>query len=154
MKLAKPFMVGLLIAFIAIQFFQPGRNQIGQAGNSTFAETFSIPDTVHALFKNACFDCHSNNTKYPWYSNIQPVGWFLAQDIVRGKAKLNFDELGSLSLRRQISKFHGIENRIKDGTMPLASYQFMHPRARLSEVEERLIINWIETVIQTLDPKK
>jgi hypothetical protein len=114
------------------------------------SKTYSIPNNVHTLFKNACFDCHSNNTSYPWYSNIQPIGWILAKDIENGKAKVNFSEFGSLSSRRQISKLQGVENRIKDGTMPLPEYQFMHPSARLTEEERRLLIDWIQKTKDTL----
>jgi len=114
------------------------------------SKTFNVPSNVYTLLKNACFDCHSNNTSYPWYSNIQPIGWILAKDIENGKAKVNFSEFGSLSSRRQISKLQGVENRIKDGTMPLPEYQFMHPSARLTEEERRLLIDWIQKTKDTL----
>ena len=123
---------------------QPARNQSGQVQQSDISNTYNIPDNVHVLLKNACFDCHSNTTNYPWYSNIQPMGWLIAEDIKNGKTKLNFSELGSLSSRRQVSKLQEVENRIKDGTMPLPSYQFMHPSARLTEEERLLLIDWIQ----------
>jgi hypothetical protein len=140
----------VLIGFIVIQFIQPAPNQSGQVLQTDLSKTYSIPNNVHTLFKNACFDCHSNNTSYPWYSNIQPIGWILAKDIENGKAKVNFSEFGSLSSRRQISKLQGVENRIKDGTMPLPEYQFMHPSARLTEEERRLLIDWIQKTKDTL----
>lgn len=132
------------MAFIVIQFMQPARNQSGQAVQSDILTTYSIPDNVYTLFKNACFDCHSNNTNYPWYSNIQPMGWLLAQDIENGKAKLNFNDLGSLSSRRRVSKLQEIENMIKDGTMPLPAYKLMHKNARLTKEQQDLLIRWIE----------
>ena len=144
----------VLIVFAVIQFMQPARNQSGQVLQTEFSNTYSIPNNVHTLFKNACFDCHSNNTSYPWYSNIQPVGWLLAKDIKDGKAKLNFSEFGSISSRRQISKLQGVENRIKDGTMPLPVYQFMHPSARLTEEERRLLIDWIERTKDSITLKR
>ncbi len=139
-----------LIAIIVIQFLQPARNQSGQAVQSDISNTYSIPDSVHTLLGNACFDCHSNNTNYPWYSNIQPMGWLIERDIKNGKAKLNFSELGSLSSRRQVSKLQGVENRIKDGTMPLSSYQFMHPSARLTEEERQVLVDWIQKAQDTI----
>ncbi len=144
MKRAKQILFVFLIVFIVIQFLQPARNQSGQVSQTEFSNTYSIPNNVHTLFKNACFDCHSNNSSYPWYFNIQPVGWILARDIKNGKAKLNFSEIGSLSSRRQISKLQEVENRIKDGTMPLPAYQVMHPSARLTEEERRLLVDWIQ----------
>lgn len=144
----------MLIVFIIIQFIQPARNQSGQELPAEFSRTYSIPSNVHTLFKNACFDCHSNNSSYPWYFNIQPVGWILARDIENGKAKVNFSEFGSLSSRRQISKLQEVENRIKDGTMPLPVYQFMHPSARLTEEERRLLIDWIQKTTESITLNK
>lgn len=150
MKRVKRLLLVILIVFILIQFVRPVRNQSGQDEQSAIAVPFSIPDTVYSLFQNACFDCHSNDTNYPWYSNIQPVGWLIEKDISDGKAKLNFSELGSLSPRRQMSKWQNVENRIKDGTMPLPMYQFMHPRARLTEAERQRLIDWVRKTMDTL----
>lgn len=154
MKHVKQILFVVLIALIALQFMQPARNQSGQVLESDISMTYSVPDTVHALFKNACFDCHSNNTDYPWYSSIQPVGWMLAQDVKLGKDKLNFSEIGALSSRRQISKLQQVENRIKDGTMPLPAYQLMHPSARPTEEERQLLIDWIQKTRDTIASRK
>jgi len=144
MKRVKQLLVALLLAFAVIQFIQPARNQSGQAVQLDFSNTTTVPDTIYTLFKNACFDCHSNNTNYPWYSNIQPMGWFMASDIENGKAKLNFNDLGSLSSRRLESKLQETENMIKDGTMPLPAYKLMHEGARLTKEEREALIGWIE----------
>lgn len=144
MHFIKKILLAILVVFIAIQFMQPARNQSGQEEQADISKTYSIPDTIYALFKNTCFDCHSNNTNYPWYSNIQPMGWLIAGDIENGKTKLNFSEFGSLSSRRQISKLVDIENRIKDGTMPLPAYKLMHENARLTKEDQELLIDWIE----------
>ena len=97
MNRLKQILFVLLIVFIGIQFMQPARNESGQVLQTDISKTYNIPNNVHTLFKNACFDCHSKNTNYPWYSNIQPMGWLIARDIKNGKAKLNFSELGSIS---------------------------------------------------------
>jgi hypothetical protein len=148
MKFIKRILFMLLIAFVGIQFIQPARNQSGQVMESDIANTDSIPSNVYARLKSSCYDCHSNNSTYPWYSNIEPIGWMLAKDIENGKAMLNFSEFGSLSSRRRVSKLRDVENRIKDGTMPLPGYLFMHPGARITEEEKKLLINWIEATIQ------
>jgi hypothetical protein len=149
----KQILFALLIVFIVVQFLQPARNQSGQVLQTELANTYSIPNNVHTLFKNACFDCHSNNTSYPWYSYVQPVGWLLAMDVENGKAKLNFSEFGSLSPRRQISKLREVENRIKDGTMPLPAYQLMHPDARLTQEGRQLLVDWIQKAKDGLQEK-
>ena len=93
------------------------------------SKVIAIPDTVLTLLKNACFDCHSNNTDYPWYSNIQPMGWLMAYHIKKAKSQLNFSDFGSYSQRRQLSKLDGIANSIKDDIMPIKSYKIMHKSA-------------------------
>jgi hypothetical protein len=149
-KISLRILAALLIIFIAIQFIRPDRNISGQVFQTDISNTYSIPANVYTLLKNACYDCHSNNTNYPWYSNIQPIGWFLANDIKNGKAKINFSEFGSLSSRRQISKLKGIENQIKDGSMPLPSYQLLHKEAQLTDGQKKLLIDWIRTTRDSL----
>jgi len=130
------------IVFIAIQFIQPAKNISSQVSATDISKTIPVPDNVQAILKNACYDCHSNNTNYPWYAYIQPAGWLLSSHIAEAKGKLNFNEFGNLSVRRQISKLDGIANSIKDDIMPLSSYKMMHKNARLSTNEKELLIKW------------
>src|SRR3990170_2982997 len=103
MKLLKKVLIGLLIVFVAIQFIQPARNSKQQGIASGITTQYNMPSNVEGLLRTACYDCHSNNTRYPWYANIQPMGWLLADHIKDGKAELNFDEFGSYPKRRQLS---------------------------------------------------
>ena len=146
MRRLKKIFLGLLIGLVLIQFIQPVRNKSNGMLSTDVTKTINVPENVNGILKTACYDCHSNNTNYPWYSRIQPFGWLLAKHIKDGKAKLNFNEFGSYSLRRQISKLNGIGNSIKDGTMPLSSYTLLHKNARLSKEDKDLIVEWaIET---------
>lgn len=154
MKRIKKILFVFLLAFIVLQFIQPARNQSGQVLQTDISNTYTIPPQVYTLFKNACYDCHSNNTSYPWYFYIQPTGLILAKDIKDGKAKLNFSEFGSISSRRQISKLQDVENRIKDGTMPLQAYQFMHKNAKLTKDDKGLLIEWIEETKDSITIKR
>lgn len=135
--------VGLLVLFIFIQFVQPTRNKSNQSLQTDLVKLFVVPSEVLKVLEAACFDCHSNNTKYPWYSWVQPFGWILANHIRKGKEDLNFSEFGSYSVRRQLSKLTGVANSIKDGSMPLSSYTLLHKTARLSKDEKALLINWV-----------
>ncbi|HJW15958.1 MAG TPA: heme-binding domain-containing protein [Flavisolibacter sp.] len=137
-KIATILVVGLLI----IQFIRPGRNRSNKISATDIIYTCDIPSNVHQVLKTSCYDCHSNNTNYPWYANIQPFGWLLANHIQEGKKELNFSEFGSYTLRRQKSKLKGIENSIRDGSMPLGSYILMHKEALLSNKEKALLIGW------------
>ena len=92
MHVIKKLLVVLLIAFIIIQFIRPVRNKSEQVLPTDITKTFNVPDSVLNLLKISCYDCHSNNTNYPWYSNIQPVAWLLDSDVKNGKDKLNFSD--------------------------------------------------------------
>jgi len=96
MGLFKKILLVILIVFIAIQFIIPARNTSGQVLPTDITKTVNIPDKVLDVFKNSCYDCHSNNTRYPWYVNIQPMGWVMASHIKNGKENLNFSEFGEL----------------------------------------------------------
>ena len=143
MSLLKKISFVLLIVFIAIQFIQPARNTNGQVAQADITKHFSVPANVEGVLKISCYDCHSNNTYYPWYANIQPMGWLLANHIKDGKAELNFNEFGNYSERRQLSKLKAINNSIKDGTMPLSSYIVLHQDAKLSKESKALISEWV-----------
>lgn len=134
--------LAVLIVLAGIQFIQPVRNENGSALQTDIFKTISIPANVQLILQTACYDCHSNNTNYPWYTNIQPMGWLLANHIKEGKAELNFNDFGSYSQRRQQSKLKSIASQVKDGEMPLTSYVLMHKSARLTEEQKALIIDW------------
>lgn len=154
MNRAKKILFAVLIGCIVIQFLQPARNETGRVPQTDLEGVYNVPPKVRDLLQNACYDCHSDNTSYPWYGYIQPIGWILARDIENGKSKLNLSEFGSLSARRQSSRLRGIANQLMEGTMPLRAYQFMHPRSRLTEEERRLIIEWARATTDSLALRK
>ena len=147
-------MLAILIVLVLVQFIQPARNKSGQALPKDITKMYRMPDTVQTILKNACYDCHSNNTAYPWYVNIQPMGWLMAKHIKDGKTDLNFNEFGGYSKRRQLSKLKSIGSSIKDGTMPLPSYTWMHKNARLTKNEKAIIIDWVTKTKDSLSIKK
>jgi hypothetical protein len=152
-KRLKRILLMLLVVFIAIQFIQPARNRSEEVLNSDITKTCNIPENVQVILKYSCYDCHSNNTHYPWYSRMQPGAWFMARHIRKGKAEINFSEFGSYSQRRQISKLKGIENSVKEGTMPLWSYNLIHRNANLSEEQKALIVDWVTKIKDSLVSK-
>ena len=143
MSRIKAGILALLILMVTIQFIQPARNiDNGQVLPVHFTKMYHIPTDVQAVLKTSCYDCHSNNTRYPWYAKIQPGSWWLASHIREGKEELNFSEFGNYSKRRQLSKLKAIAGSIKDETMPLPAYTWLHEKAKLSNEEKVLIINW------------
>ena len=153
MRIAKKILLISGILFIALQFIRPVHNKSGQILTTDISKMAAISDSVLSILKNGCYDCHSNNTYYPWYSNIQPMGWLMAYHIKKAKSKLNFSDFGSYSQRRQLSKLDGIANSIRDDIMPLSSYKLMHKNAKLSTYEKALLINWVQRARDSLSVK-
>ncbi len=140
----KKILVVVVIALIAIQFIRPTRNiNTNPAINTKDISTkYNVPDSVKKILETSCYDCHSNNTVYPAYANIQPVGWWLNNHIEEGKEELNFNEFASYSIRRQYNKFGKIASEVKEDDMPLSSYTFIHKYAILSADQKNQLINW------------
>ena len=150
MRELKIMLLVFILVFIIIQFSRPERNLNRQILPADFSKSFNPPANLQGILTNACYDCHSNNTRYPWYTNIQPMAWIMGSHIKNGKDKLNFSEFRNYSISRQISKLKGIANSIKDGIMPLTSYELMHKNARLTEADKSLVIDWIENKADSL----
>jgi hypothetical protein len=154
MKWIKKIAIVIAAGLLIIQFIRPARNRSIVVLETDITKTYVVPATVQQVLKTSCYDCHSNNTTYPWYANIQPFGWLLADHIKEGKEELNFSEFGSYSLRRQKSKLKGIENSIKESSMPLGSYTLMHKEALLSNEEKALLLDWSMKVRDSLTFKE
>lgn len=150
MKVLKITAIVLLLAFVGIQFIPTTRNQSDIVPATDLIEVYNVPEQVEVIFKTSCYDCHSDNTMYPWYNKVQPVSWIMEGHIKEGKAELNFSEFGSYSERRQKSKFKSILSQVKNGEMPLASYTWMHREAKLSETEKKALEDWINRIIKSL----
>ena len=150
MSALKKIFISAGILIIGIQFFRPAPNRSNKDSDADISKIVSTSDSVQVLLKIACYDCHSNNTNYPWYSNIQPVDWLLANHIRKGKNELNYSEFGSYSPRRQLSKLNGITNSIRDDIMPLSSYKLMHKNSILSTNGKELLIKWLQQAKDSL----
>jgi len=150
MKVLKIILLVVLLAFAGIQFIPTNRNQSDIVPPTDLMEVYDVPEQVKVIFKTSCYDCHSNNTVYPWYNKIQPVSWIMQGHIKEGKSELNFNEFGSYSERRQKSKFKSILSQVKDGEMPLSSYTLMHREAKLSENEKKALEVWINKMLESL----
>jgi hypothetical protein len=144
----KKFTLILLIVLVGIQFIPTNYNQSDIVLQSGFNNVYAVPNNIKMLIQNSCYDCHSNNTNYPWYGKLQPVALLLDHHIKNGKAVLNFSEFGTYSKRRQTTKLESIADQIKNNEMPLSSYTFIHNDAKFSEKEKTEIIEWIDKVMQ------
>ena len=150
MKIVKIILLILLVAFVGIQFIPTERNQTDIVPVTDFMLVNNVPNNIKNKLQVSCYDCHSNNTKYPWYNKIQPVAWFLEEHIKDGKKELNFNEWESLSNRRKASKLRSIIKQIESGEMPLNSYTLIHKDAKFSKVETNEMINFITQLKDSL----
>ncbi|MDX1760532.1 heme-binding domain-containing protein [Salinimicrobium sp. TIG7-5_MAKvit] len=146
MKFLKIIGLVLLVAFVGIQFIPTNRNQADYISKSDFTEVYEVPENINTILQTSCYDCHSNNTNYPWYNKIQPFTWYLNDHIEKGKADLNFSEFGEYSSRRQRSKLRSISSQVKDGEMPLQSYTLVHWDAKLSDKEKEEFTVWMDSL--------
>jgi hypothetical protein len=153
MTLKKKFLLGLLVGVVAIQFIQPARNKSEKMLRADIQKIYVVPAKILTVLQTSCYDCHSNNTHYPWYSFIQPGAWLMASHIKEGKANLNFSEFGVYSNRKQQGKLQSMTNSIHDNTMPLKSYTFLHRNAKLSQENKELLLDWIKTTKDSLSLK-
>lgn len=143
--------VGVVI--IAIQFIQPAHNSSVIHLATDITKIYVVPDSVQKTLNNSCYDCHSNHTIYPWYFNIQPVGWLLANHIKTGKSNLNFSEFGMYSTRKQANKLRAISESIKDGSMPIWAYTLIHSDAKITSKQKDMINSWIGNIRDSLMAK-
>jgi len=151
--MVKKISLVLLIGLLIIQFIHPKKNQAEGAQVNFIGNVFPVPEKVKVILAKACNDCHTNNTYYPWYSNLQPVHWWLNNHVLEGKKELNFDDYTNKSLRFQYHKMEEIAEQVKEGEMPLESYTWLHKNARLSEVEKNELINWADGIRKDLEGK-
>jgi len=134
-----------------MQLYQPARNiSFEQDITANFTKMYSVPKNVEAILRTSCYDCHSNNTNYPWYSNVQPIRFFMEHHIKEAKENLNFNEFGKYSKRKQENKLDRIVKQIKSDEMPLASYTLIHKNARITPTQKEEVINWISQLKDSL----
>lgn len=153
MKIIKKILWVLLAVFIIIQFIRPKKNESTEVLASDISKTYMVPSDVNTILVKACNDCHSNNTKYPWYNNFQPVAWWLNNHVNDGKRHLNFNDFTSMRVARQYKRLNDCIEEVKEGGMPLDSYTWIHKDAILTETEKQTLYNWCNTVRDSIKAK-
>jgi len=144
MKLLKKVSLGVVITVVTMQFYRPTKNI--SPGNHTkvfIKETNPSPELI-AVLKTSCYDCHSDNTAYPWYNNIAPISYWLSNHVNEGKEHLNFSGWENYSLTKKDHLLEEIEEVVQNGNMPLTEYTFLHGDAKLTEGEITSVIAWVK----------
>lgn len=142
-KVLKIIVVILVVGFIAIQFInRPDKTTAPGITSDDITKKVDVPPDVQSVLKRSCYDCHSSQTVWPWYSQVAPVSWLVADDVVKGRQKMNFSEWGKMSVNKQAKKFSDIVDVVSDTSMPLPKYLIIHKDAVLSPNDKNIILNW------------
>jgi hypothetical protein len=146
MKAYRKIGVLLIIIVVVMQFIQPKKNRSEGLGENDVSKVYALSDGLHKTLVNKCYDCHSNNTRYPWYFHIQPIGWWLAAHVHDGKEQLNFSTFKTYDAEKASHKLEEIAEVVTEKSMPLKAYTFFHEEAKLTAEDERAIFAWLDSL--------
>ncbi len=132
----------LIAGFAAIQFFQIDKSQPPIVRAETLESAVVVPPDISLILGRSCNDCHSHATIYPWYSNVQPVGWFLKNHMDGGKQKMNFSLFNTYSAQKKANRLDGICEQVTSREMPLPSYLWIHRSSVLSDSDIKALCDW------------
>jgi len=138
MKLPAKLGLGLVGVLALSQAIRPDHTNPAGTGE------IQAPADVAKVLQRACYDCHSNQTTWPWYSQIAPVSWLVARDVNEGRRHLNFSVWDSYEPAKKAKKLEHVASEVKEGEMPMAIYVPMHPEAKLTEADRALLIAWAQ----------
>ena len=143
-KTLKRIAVAVVVVAVGIQAVRPARTNPPVVPSQTIYAQMHVPADVRAILERSCRDCHSNETRWPWYSNVAPVSWLVVDDVNHGRSHLNFSEWAGYDEERSRELLGDIAKEVKMGEMPLRSYLMMHGDAKLGEDAGKLI-SWGES---------
>ena len=141
MTLPRRLLLGAAGLLMAIQFVPIDRE------NPPVVAEIAAPAEVTAILERSCYDCHSNETRWPWYSRVAPASWLLAHDVEEGRERLNFSTWGRLPAHERAEEMEEIWEEVEEGEMPLWFYLPLHPEARLSADDRDVLERWSKTGI-------
>lgn len=137
----------LLLSFAVMQFFRIDKSAPEVVKVKDFISMVQPDEATEKLLRDACYDCHSNETKYPWYSNVAPVSWWLQHHVEEGREHLNFSTWGDYDEETKNHKLHECEEEVEEGEMPLSSYTITHGDAKLSKEQKEELAEWFESLM-------
>jgi len=142
----KYILIFFVALFLGIQLFTTEKN-IGELNpKGSFENEIETPADISKMLNNACYDCHSNNTKYPWYASIAPMSWYISGHVEDGKATLNFSEWSSYSKEEKQKKIDKSADLVKRRWMPMHEYLGQHPEALMTNKEVEKLANWFSNI--------
>lgn len=135
----------LIILFAAIQFVPVERT------NPPVGNKIQLPKKIESILQNSCYDCHSNQTKWPWYSYLAPISWRIADHVKDGRKDLNFSTWNDYDLKKKKKKVDEIGEKVEEGKMPLKDYLLIHRNAKLSDAQKLLLKQWVKEELKKLE---
>jgi hypothetical protein len=143
-KVFRILLLVLVAIFIIIQFIPYGKPSNQPLAGKDLFEVTELPQDVGIILKNACYDCHSQKVKFPWYSNVAPVAWLVARDIKEARENLDFSKWRDVSKKDKLKALDKIGEEVSEENMPMKIYTIMHPEARLTKAERDIVVKWAE----------
>lgn len=144
MKVLKKILLALLVILIAMQFYIPEKNSAETDLKTVFLTETNPSKEVQKILTTSCYDCHSNTTAYPWYNNIAPISYWLADHVKDGKKHLNFSDWENYSLKKKDHKLEEVIETVESGEMPLNEYTWTHGEANLTDAQKQALITWVK----------
>ena len=140
--------IAVVVLFVAIQFVPANNHNPSVNPSQTIYAIIPVPSDVRSVFDGSCKDCHSNETRWPWYAHVAPASWILAHDVHEGRKEMNFSEWGAYSPEKREDKLEEICEQVVNGDMPESKYAFIHRKSKPAERERDAVCKWTEDVRQ------
>jgi heme-binding protein len=150
MSKLKIILYSLGAILIVMQFFRIDKTNPPVDPTLDMMNAVQAPNEIKQIIKTSCYDCHSNESTYPWYTNVAPVSWWVKGHINEAREEMNFSEWGSFTLKRKDHKLEELVEEIDEKEMPLTSYLILHGEAKLSSEQRSQLINWAKKLRQDL----
>ena len=150
MKRLRYILGGLVLLLMAIQFIPNELPAVTKDNPDDLMKSNLVSQDVALLLKTSCYSCHSNETEYPWYSYVAPSSWLVKHDVVEGRDELNFSTWSKYDQRKMIRKLDDIAKEVKEGEMPMSIYTLVHPSAKLSDSQRKVIVDWTESAMDSV----
>ena len=145
LKVIKWVLIVVACLLVIAQLWRPAQTNPAIDSSQTLEAHVQFDPKVAAILDRSCYDCHSNKTRWPWYANVAPVSWFVIDHVNEGRHDLNFSEWGKYSREDRKKQLGQLCELITEGWMPLSSYTPLHPEAKLSDEDKKLLCNWANT---------
>jgi Haem-binding domain len=138
--------LAFVVVIVATQMIRPARTNPPTDPARTIGARLPVSSEAAAVMNRACRDCHSNDTTWPWYSNVAPVSWLVIDHVKSGRRHFNYSEWAGYAPDKANKLLHDICEEITDGSMPIGSYTLVHHDARLSDADVQALCTWTKSV--------